>query len=181
MLRSLLRLNLSFILIFFAIMPASGEQFDKGMNGKVSMAGEILNSACDIELQNHFQTIKMANDTVSQIWRTGYGNTTTFSMLLTGCPVSAGSDGDQTQHYIRLTFDGPIEKGLIKVLGDVQGVGLEILDSNGIPIQLGKATAPYIVDSNNMRLDYGLRLKTNQTDFKLGDYSSVIRYKIDYF
>ncbi len=181
MLKCLQRLNFTFILIFISISPVLGEQFDKGMNGKVSMAGEILNSACDIELQNHFQTIEMAHDNVGEILRTGYGQTTVFSIFLTGCPVSAGSDGDKTQHYLRLTFDGPIDNGLIKVLGDVHGVGIEILDSSGIPIALGKATPPYLVDTNNMRLDYGLRLKSNRTGFKLGDYSSVIRYRIDYF
>lgn len=181
MLKCLRRVILTFILIFISISPVLSEQFDKGMNGKVSMAGEILNSACDIDLQSHFQTIEMANTNVAEIVRTGYGQTTAFSIFLTGCPVSAGSDGDKTQHYLRLTFDGPKDNGLIKVLGDVHGVGIEILDGSGAPIVLGKATAPYLVDTKNMRLDYGLRLKSNRTDFKLGDYSSVIRYKIDYF
>lgn len=167
--------------MLFPVLNAQAEYLDAGLEGRVRMAGEIHNSACDIDLKNPFQIIEMSTDTVSQILRTGYGNTQFFSIYLTGCPGSVNGQGNKTENFLRLAFDGPSDNGLLQVLGGVKGVGLQILDNNDVPLVPGTLSSPYVIESNDMRMDYKIRLKYNREDFKLGDYTSIIRYKIDYF
>ncbi|EOI3554184.1 fimbrial protein [Cronobacter dublinensis] len=159
--------------------PAS--EFDLGLTGRVSMQGAIVSKACDIAMESRYQSIKMPDDTVGIMKRTGEGITKPFSIHLVNCTFDNGDPDSAPWHFLQVTFDGANDEGLFAVTGEAQGVALEIASKNGEQIYPGKPQSYTEISTDDIRLDYTLRLKANHEDLRPGGYSSVIKYRIDYF
>jgi len=70
---------------------------------------------------------------------------------------------------------------LFKLSGDVLGLALKITDRDGHIISNGEKT-PYVSKSpDQIELDYAIRLIKTSNNFKAGNYSSIIRYHVEYF
>lgn len=156
-------------------------EFDTGLNGRVNMQGVIFSKACDIALESRYQSIQMPDDTVGHIKRAGQGLTKPFSIHLVDCSFDTGAPGSEPWQFLQVTFDGAGDDGLFQVDGEAGGVALEIAGKNGEQAKPGKPMPYVAISGDDIRLDYELRLKTNHDDLRPGEYSSVIKYRIDYF
>jgi type 1 fimbria pilin len=149
--------------------------------GRVNMQGAIIDTACAISTGSREQTIDMDRVPVGDIIRDGQGATRNFSIELIHCelsrPISSLPDWKQFQ----VTFDGDVDGELFGVQGEAKGVGLEITDSQGNKAMPGKPMPLGELMPGAMRLDYFMRLVSNNQVLKAGGYTSAIRFKLDYY
>nr|WP_154325409.1 fimbrial protein [Pantoea sp. 201603H] len=144
--------------------------------GRVSMQGAIIDTACAIAVESRDQVIDMETVPLADIRRNGQGQNKSFSIVLVNCVT--GQDGWKS---FQVTFDGNAEGNLFGISGKASGVGLQITDTQGhvatpgIPLPLAE------IIPGNRQLNYNLKLVANNRPLKTGDYSSSIRFRLDYF
>lgn len=171
---------LIFTAIAFAAHASQGSEFDIALTGRVSMDGTIISSACDIDAGDGYQSITMPVESRGKIKRVGEGAPQHFSIKLTNCSPYSSVNPDAWK-YINIIFDGNDDQGLFRVQGNASGVALEIRDSNGSVIRPGMVIPWQRNMVNENKLDYQIKLKNSMRDLVVGDYSAVIRYRIEYF
>lgn len=155
-------------------------EFDPALSGRVSMNGAIISSACDIDMGDGYQEITMPGETRGHIKRTGEGVPEDFSIHLTKCAIDSSSEPSAWQ-YLNIIFDGDEEDGLFRVSGNAGGVALQLQDSHGAVIHPGRPVSLQQITVSDNRLDYQFRLRNTMRDIVVGDYSAIIRYRIEYF
>lgn len=158
----------------------SGSEFDPALTGHVNMNGTILSSACDIDTGDGYQAIEMPAETRTHIKRTGEGEPQDFSIQLTNCALDSLSEPVAWQ-YINIIFDGEEDEGLFRVNGNAGGVALELRDQSGTLIHPGVVMPWQQTSVTDNRLDYQIKLKNTMRNLVVGDYSAIIRYRVEYF
>lgn len=161
------------------VRPAA--EFDIGLNGRVSMQGSIVSKACDIAMESRYQSIEMPDESISILKRNGEGIAKPFSIHLVNCSFDTGEANSAPWQFLQVTFDGADEDGLFQVIGDAHGVALEIASKNGEIVHPGQPQPFTEISDDDIKLDYELHLKLNHKALRPGDYSSIIKYRVDYF
>ncbi|EPT6932548.1 fimbrial protein [Cronobacter malonaticus] len=156
-------------------------EFDMGLNGRVSMQGAIVSKACDIAMESRYQSIEMPDESVNIIRRTGESIAQPFSIHLVNCTFDTGEPDSAPWQFLQISFDGANDDGLFQVNGTTGGVALEIASKNSEEIHPGQPQPYTEIAGDDIKLDYELRLKVNHEDLRPGAYSSIIKYRIDYF
>ncbi|ELY3543086.1 type 1 fimbrial protein [Cronobacter turicensis] len=156
-------------------------EFDIGLNGRVNMQGSIVSKACDIAMESRYQSIEMPDVSISVIKRAGVGIAKPFSIHLVDCTFDNGEADSAPWQFLQVTFDGADDDGLFQVTGEAGGVALEIASKSGEEIRPGQPLPYTEISDDDIKLDYELRLKLNHEALQPGDYSSIIKYRIDYF
>ncbi|EOE5489855.1 fimbrial protein [Cronobacter sakazakii] len=156
-------------------------EFDIGLNGRVSMQGAIVSKACDIDMESRYQSIEMPDESINVIRRAGESIAQPFSIHLVNCTFDTGGSDSAPWQFVQVTFDGADDDGLFKVTGEAGGVALEIASKGGKELHPGQPQPYTEIAGDDIKLDYELRLKLNKDALKPGDYSSIIKYRIDYF
>lgn len=157
-----------------------GSEFDPALNGRVSLEGSIIASACDIDTGDRYQNISLPDETRTHIKREGEGDPQSFSIHLTHCILNESSEPAAWQ-FINVIFDGDEEAGLFRVNGETSGVALELRTDDGALILPGKAVALRLDNTKENRLDYTIKLKSNLRNLVVGSYNAIIRYRVEYF
>lgn len=173
-----MRINKMLLIVFFCMPPPQTAHASAGW-GRVNMQGAIIDTACAIAVESREQAIDMGIIPLADIIRDGQGRSKEFSINLVNCTLDRPKKTDW-KHF-QVTFDGDGEGGLFGVRGDASGVALKIVDALGNNAVPGKALPLVDIVPGNTRLNYTLRLVANNHTLKAGDYSSSIRFKLDYF
>lgn len=145
------------------------------------MQGAIIDTACAIAIESRDQTIDMEVVPLADIIRDGQGRSKPFSIELVNCTLERQDTKLLDWKQFQVTFDGDSEGELFGVRGEASGVALRITDENGNTATPGVPLRAQEFITSTMRLNYRLRLVANQHALKAGDYSSAIRFKLDYF
>ncbi|ELZ8931498.1 type 1 fimbrial protein [Cronobacter dublinensis] len=161
--------------------PGVESEFDIGLTGRVSMQGSIVSKACDIAMESRYQSIEMPSASMNMLKRSGEGVAQPFSIHLVNCTFDTGESGSAPWQFLQVTFDGADDNGLFQVTGEANGMALEIASKNGDKIYPGQPLSYSEIATDDIQLDYELRLRVNRETLRPGDYSSVIKYRIDYF
>ncbi|CAI0972294.1 fimbrial protein [Serratia fonticola] len=148
--------------------------------GALKMQGSIIETACAIEVGSRDQTIDMGSLSISQLLRDGQGADRPFTIRLVNCALEKQNDHRSDWQYFRITFDGPHERGLFNVSGQIKGVGLEIRNQNNELSVPGSAMLPQQLTPGSRDLIYRLRLVANQQPLSAGQYNSQLAFKLDY-
>lgn len=147
--------------------------------GRVSMQGTIVDTACAIAVESRYQIIDMDIVPLADIRRNGQGKSKTFTIFLENC--IAGRPEQEGLKHFQVIFDGNADGNLFGMNGEAKGVGLQITDSKG-RIAFPGIPLPYVdLIKNNMRLDYNLKLVANNQPLRSGNYFLTIRFRLDYF
>ncbi|WP_336219258.1 fimbrial protein [Citrobacter amalonaticus] len=160
------------------INPSS--EFDPALSGRVNINGSILSSACDIDTGDSYQEITMPKETRGHIKRAGTGEPQDFSIQLTNCSLDSPDESAGWQ-YLNIIFDGDDDEGFFRVSGNAGGVALQLQDSHGEIIHPGKSVPWRQTSVADNRLNYQFRLRNTMRSLVVGDYSAIIRYRIEYF
>ncbi len=150
-------------------------------SGTVTMNGEITDAACSIAMDSQEQIIDMGVLPVGVIRQVGEGPTRDVDIYLVNCDLVKASDPSQTWQTLRMTFDGPADNGLFQVFGEARGVGLYLQDVDQRQVIPGEALPEQSIVPPTMRLNYQLRLVSNNRPLRAGPYQSAIRFKVDYY
>lgn len=147
--------------------------------GRVSMQGSIVDTACAIDTGSYEQSIDMGILPIGLLRQVGHGPVQPFSITLIGCQLTP-HDGDNWQTF-SVTFDGPANGQWFTVSGAAKGVALSLQDASGQTVQPGLATPKQEIKPGNYVLNYGLRLVSDETPLRPGEYQTAIRFKLDYY
>lgn len=180
--------QLSRIIFLFGIIGFNQTNAKDMTHGIVSMRGVILDSACSLDIlnrdQTRDQTIDMLSHPISEIISRKSSLDRPFSIHLVNCTLKNFSKkktsvGDQ--NFFKITFDGTRDHNDFGVMGNAEGVVLQIRDADGNIAVPGHALPAGNIAPESMTLNYTMRLIGNGQNLLAGGYHSTIRYKLDYY
>lgn len=148
--------------------------------GHVHMQGSIIDTPCAISTADLLQSIEMNVSTVGEMVLNGRGSQKSFSLNLVNCDLNSHSQEQPDSTHFSTTFDGPSDHGLFRISG-AQGVGLQITDALGNLATPGKPLPAGSLVPGTQRLDYTLRVVSNDQPLKVGEFHAILRFKVDYF
>lgn len=157
-------------------------------DGVVTLGGEIIDSACGLELSSVDQTIEMPAEPIGRLLRDALGAPHPFQLRLVNCtltrpdPNRPGATLPDWEH-LRVTFDGARDRDgrSFAVAGLSQGVALHIWDSLGQESIPGERMPPRPLNEGDMTLNYTLRLVGNGLQVLPGAHGAAVRFKLEYF
>ncbi|WP_419246383.1 fimbrial protein [Serratia sp. NFX21] len=149
--------------------------------GRVNMQGAVIETACAIDTESRDQTIDMFILPLSQIIRDGHGLKREFNIRLINCVLGRIDKKSPDWQRFQVTFDGRGDNGLFAVDGPAQGIALELTDNDGNIAAPGKPLPAINISEGDSQLNYSVRLVSNSQVLRSGEYSSAIRFKIDYY
>ncbi|MGY2685955.1 fimbrial protein [Pseudomonas tolaasii] len=160
---------------------------DQG-DGVVTLGGQIIDSACGLELSSVDQTIEMPAEPIGRFIRNTLGAPHPFQLRLINCSLSRPDPSRPGEslpdwEHLRVTFDGPRDRQgrSFAASGLSQGVAFHIWDSTGQESIPGEQMAPHPLNEGDMTLNYTLRLVGNGLQILPGDHRAAVRFKLEYF
>lgn len=167
-------------LCILTLLPIQSSQAAVGW-GRVNMQGAVIETACAIDTGSRDQTIDISVLPLSQILRDGQGLIRPFSIRLVNCVLDRIDENLPQWQRFQVTFDGRVDNGLFGVDGQAQGVALQLADSVGNIITPGIPSPIFDITEGERKVNYSLRLVSNQQVLRSGAYTSTIRFKMEYY
>lgn len=149
--------------------------------GKVSMYGEIVDTACAIETGSRDQTIDMGVIPISVLKQSGKAPSKPFNIQLVDCRWERYPSSKGEWQTFEVTFDGPSNGEFFTVSGEAKGVQLSMRDDQGTTVIAGKPLPKREIIPGDMTLNYELQLVTDNQRLQAGSYQTLLRFKIDYY
>ncbi|TNV23051.1 type 1 fimbrial protein [Buttiauxella sp. B2] len=151
-------------------------------NGRVSMQGSIIDTACAIDMVSRYQVIEVMTLPLGQIMRDGRGAKVPLGIRLVNCTLTPSKPGQPDWSSFVVTFDGLSTRGnLFGIGGGAEGIGIEIADANGVVAIPGVPMPAGKLKEGSIQLDYTLSLVGNKDTLRPGNYQASVRFKLDYF
>lgn len=169
-----------FVLLSLCAASQVGASQPQGW-GRVNMLGAIIETACAIDTSSRDQTINMGVMPISQIARDGQGGKRPFAIRLVNCILARNDKTLTDWQYFKITFDGHDDSGLFKITGAAKGISLQIYDNLGNIATPGSPLPVGEIIPGEMILNYSLQLVSNHQTLSVGEYSSTIKFKMDYY
>lgn len=166
--------NLLFLL--FGIISSLSVQASKEEKGRVNLNGEIFTPACSIASGKYDQTIDLGLLDINNIGR----QTFPFSLNITSCVSDTTSKINNHYQTAIIKFDGNGNKEWFELVGETQGIGMEITDSQGHKVSPGIAGESVMLTEENRILRYSVSFILTTDEMKSGHYSSAINFVLDY-
>ncbi|MHA6679804.1 fimbrial protein [Enterobacter cloacae] len=148
--------------------------------GTVSMQGSIIDAACAISVESRDQTIDMELSPIGKL-QEGQEISTSISIELVNCVLERPVPNHPGWRNFQVTFDGDADGQLFGVSGNAKGIAIQISDEQGHIARPGEALPAGAIMSETMILKYRIKIVPNNKAVVPGDYSSSIRFKMDYF
>lgn len=143
-------------------------------HGLVFMNGSIFDTPCAVDVAD--QTVHLLTNASGKSRSAGHP----FALHFNDCrPVSAG-EGKTTTTLFQVIFEGN-PAGHLFVLAGTSGIAMEIADNAGNVAIPGRPMPDERANSDQLELDYVLRLIGDSSRLKTGENSTAIRFKADYF
>lgn len=149
--------------------------------GKVSMYGEIVDTACAIETGSRDQTIDMGIISLATLKQLGKAPPKEFHIQLVDCRLESYLPHKNEWQTFDVTFDGYSNGDFFTVSGEAKGVQLALRDEYGTTVVAGKPLPRREISPDKMTLNYELQLVTDNHQLKSGSYQTLLRFKIDYY
>ena len=169
------------VMISSLCMLGGSTLFKNCQAGEVTLSGSIIDVPCSIDTGSFDQTLDMGVLSTKRILREGQGFSQEFTIKLMNCLLFQINNQLPEWRFFRITFDGRNDNGKFGIEGNAKGVAVQISDRQGniaapgIPLPIGQ------LSSEDMALKYNVQLVSNSQQLQVGGYSSVIRFKIDYY
>jgi type 1 fimbria pilin len=179
LLKKFLKLS-AFSLVFMSFLISAKEQG----HGRVTINGEIIDSACSLDMDNSDQTVDMLTQPISEVISETEGLPNEITIGLKNCSFNKASQTNQNEDewkYFRITFEGDREDKFFGVSGDATGVALEIYDPDGNIALPGEPMPKASIPLGSKGLKYFIKLVGNGKTLEPGAYYTTIRYKLDYY
>lgn len=170
------------------ISPCASSQTPAQGDGVVTLGGEVVDSACGLELASADQSIDMPAEPIGRILRNTIGDPHPFQLRLVNCslsrpdPLRPGVSLPDWEH-LRVTFDGARDREgrSFAASGFSQGVAFHIWDAAGQESIPGEPMALLPLTEGDMTLHYTIRLVGNGLQLVPGAHSAAVRFTLDYF
>lgn len=148
--------------------------------GSVKINGRIFDTPCNIDPESQTKSLELGVVPLDAI-NVGTETIYPFSIQLVNCSLTSSTSNVHVPQYFQISFDGENQNNNFAVQGQARGIALEIKDSSGNSVYPGKILPVYSNASSTMKLDYSLRVVKSHEDFRVGGFSSTIKFKLDYY
>lgn len=165
-------------LAFFLTFNANAQDRE---NGKVNMAGEIIESACTIATNDIWQEVDFGEISLARIADKNSNIEKNFTLHLINCRLER--DNGVLWNNAAITFDGQIDdndESMFSMAGEGGGVAFRIADNEGHYAHSGEAMPPVPLHEKENALDYKIRLVKNNEPLSAGNALSFVRFMISY-
>lgn len=149
--------------------------------GRISVKGEIVESACTIATDDIWQEVDFGNVNIRDINRQRFIPQQKFTLHLINCRLDKNSGEVWTSALV--TFSGPNEEsnpGLFSMTGEGDGLSLRIIDDNGVIATSGVALPPLSLSENATDVNFKLHLIDSGKSLGVGNLSTSLRFMIDW-
>lgn len=150
-------------------------------NGRINMRGGITETACSIDILSRDQTIEMSVNSTDKINNSGKGKSHPFTIKLINCVLGRIDPKLPDWQRFEMIFDGPANHGLFELEGQPNGIALQISDTEGNVVIPGTPLPSTAIINENRQLNYLIRFVANKKEIRLGNYTSTIRFKMNYY
>lgn len=170
-----------------------------GEYGVVHFSGDVLVSPCILASESQEQLVVMKSASARQFHRAGdRSDKAIFVLKLQDCVAGAHqrhddlpgqSIGDEREIYttaeqvVSLHFTGEAEAenaDLLRVEGNVRGLGLRLFDARGTPLSINQAQHPYLLSPGDNSLTFMAALEATQSQVSAGSYISTLHLQVEY-
>ncbi|EPB3314896.1 fimbrial protein [Escherichia coli] len=151
-------------------------------HGRTSFKGQVIAPACTLAMEDTWQVIDMGETPVRDLQDSFAGPEKKFRLRLRNCELAGTGKRVYTASRVRVTFDGLRGETPDKfsLLGEAEGINLQILDNQGYAARVGKVMPPLLLNGNEDELKYILRIVRNGYPLKAGNYYTILRFIVNY-
>lgn len=155
---------------------------DVWWHGRVSFKGQVIMPACTLAMEDTYQTIDMGEISIRDLQNSFIGAEKEFRLRLRNCELTGSGKQVYSRSRVRVTFEGLHGEtpDRFLLLGNAQGVNLQILDYQGFPASSGKVMPPLLLNGNEGGFNYTLRIIRNESPLEAGSYYAALRFKVYY-
>ncbi|WP_449556087.1 fimbrial protein [Huaxiibacter chinensis] len=151
----------------------------EGSLGIIEVGGNIIESACAIHPDSHQQRLILNDISADTLIRRGFGELHPFTIKLFNCSLER-TNGSSWLGF-EITFNGEADGNNFALMGDAQGLAVEISDDRGFIAKPGIALPPHPVPQGEKALIYYVRLVGNDKLLRGGSHFTSLNYKLDYY
>lgn len=157
---------------------------DTVSGGSVHFTGSVVNAACAVAQDSVNKTVDMGQVRLAAFGDTPTAGTaanqkTPFSITLTDCDTQVSTEAT-------VTFNGAAAKDNAGVLdnmagaGGAQGIGVQIYDTDGTALDLGKASkAATLIDGDNV-MSFSADYITTASTLTAGNVDATATFNVTY-
>jgi len=163
-------------------------------HGKVKFKGEIVDAPCSISADSIDQTVDLGKIANSVLAKGGASSPKPFTIELEDCVFDSGTKAPNNK--VKITFSGAgakFDPTLLGVTGLVlegsaasakDNVGIQIIDTNGMPIEMGKSTTQdHQLQNGSNTLEYSAYVRganVEVAEIPLGKFEGVTNFTLSY-
>lgn len=173
-------------IVLFILLVTSGNVFSSTFKnegqGKVSVNGQILSSACSIHTDDMFQEIAFDFNSVENVVNNTGENKKNFVVRLVNCRLDKKNESEWKS--ISVTFDGATtenDDSLFSVAGNAGGIALRLISAGGEQAIPGVAMGDATINNNSADLHYQLQIVPDGSEFTEGSWTGSLRYMVSYY
>lgn len=93
---------------------------------------------------------------------------------------AANPEGERTIQLIFMGEADPSNAELLRIHGTVQGAGIRLLDINGNALAFNQTARSYLINAGDSEFDFMAALESTGGHVSNGEFSSLIRLKMEY-
>ncbi|PVZ85725.1 fimbrial protein [Serratia sp. S1B] len=144
--------------------------------GRATFSGVVIASACNLAMDNNYQTIDMGITPISELQSTASLPEKVLKLRMIGCEL--GKD-DYTGHLVEILFEWE-RVDTANSSGAASGIDLRIQDSRGSWAASGIPLPPQLLGKNEKELDYKVYLTNSGNITHSGHYNFALKFKVNY-
>ncbi|MEQ5622029.1 fimbrial protein [Providencia rettgeri] len=173
------------------MISSSALAVDQG-HGKVTFKGEIIDAPCSISADSVDQTVELGQISNSILANGGASSPKQFTIELEDC-VFPNNAGVKYNDKVKITFSGASAKFNPKLLGvtglisnddSVGNVGIQITDTQGMPIDMGVSTSQdHQLQEGSNTLQYSAFMRGANVavdEIPLGKFEGITNFTLAY-
>ncbi len=151
-------------------------------DGMAKFYGEVISSTCSIMTEDAYQSLSFGEHSIHELMSNKAGIERGIGFRLQNCDWISSENRTFSGRRIHMIFDGVSdgEPDHFHLAGNVQGISLQILDSQGYSAKVGKSMPVQVVNKNTKEMRYTLRIIRNGMPLTPGSYHAVLRLRMVY-
>lgn len=169
------------IFVFIFLILSSAVHAGRESKGKVKVGGNIVESACTIATEDIWQEVDFGNIIFPDLVSQNYKVEKNFQIRLINCSLERDNGGKWMSASV--TFDGQRNESddtFFSMGGSGNGVGFRIMNSHEEYAHAGKPVSPVMLSNGSTDLNFKIKLIPDNSEMRLGNISSFIRFMVDY-
>lgn len=168
-------------------------------SGIVRFHGSVYASPCVFMTQGRIQDVELGEISTQRFHQAGdRSQPVRFKLYLKDClkgasqtrgSLASRTTGEDWRAYstgeqaVQMTFVGEADINntqLLRTTGTTRGAGVRLLDKSGNALDVGQTHAPWLIKNGDSELSFMAALESTGTHVSAGEFSSLVRLKMEY-